>query len=106
MLTWAPARALGNISYSYYLIHGLTLKAAFMIVGAVYPPHVATPLFWVLLLPMFAATIVPAFCLFTLVERPFSIERENAPRPAAAQADRAPRPSASQVGGFLTDPAA
>ena len=32
-LSWTPLRWLGNMSYSYYLIHGLTLKFCFPVLG-------------------------------------------------------------------------
>jgi exopolysaccharide production protein ExoZ len=76
---WTPLRWLGNISYSYYLLHGLTLKAGFLALSTVLSgaSHGAW-LFWVLLPPMFALTVVTASALFLLVERPFSL----APRKA------------------------
>lgn len=73
--TWTPMRWLGNMSYSYYLVHGLTLKAAFVIVAKVMPPMAHGPLFMAGLLPlMFAATLIPSGVLFILVERPFSLK--------------------------------
>ena len=71
----APVRWLGNASYSYYLIHGLALKAAFMALAWVLPPTAAPDdwLFWALLLPFFAATLVPAAALFLWVEKRWSL---------------------------------
>jgi exopolysaccharide production protein ExoZ len=63
--SWTPLRWLGNMSYSYYLIHGLALKAAFMVVGQGH--------FWPMLPVMFAMALVPSAALFLLVERPFSL---------------------------------
>lgn len=72
--SWTPLRWLGNISYSYYLIHGLTLKATFPILAKVVPPAANGPLFIGALLPlMFATTLVPSMVLFIMVERPFSL---------------------------------
>lgn len=71
-----PVRWLGNMSYSYYLIHGLALKFAFMLLPLVLPkgdPQLAT--YYLLMIPMFAFTLPVAFVLFTLVERPFSIDQ-------------------------------
>ena len=71
---WTPMRWLGNMSYSYYLLHGLTLKALFMFV-----PHLPALaghalLLFVLLLPLFfAATLFTSGCLYLLVERPLSL---------------------------------
>jgi len=71
---WTPLRWLGNMSYSYYLLHGLTLQAGFLALSRVLPRagHGAW-LFWLLLPSMFALTVVPAAALFLLVERPFSL---------------------------------
>ena len=72
---WTPLRWLGNMSYSYYLLHGITLKALFFIFTIVVPPsaNYGTWFFWLLLLPTFALTLVPAFAIFLWVERPFSL---------------------------------
>ncbi|HMF98226.1 MAG TPA: acyltransferase [Vicinamibacterales bacterium] len=100
-LTSAPVRALGNMSYSYYLIHGLTLKAAFMVAEVIYPPRAQSALFWILLLPMFAATLVSAFCLFALVERPLSLlSSQSVHVPAGSPR---PAPTSWSVGICLTD---
>ncbi|MBL8396813.1 MAG: acyltransferase [Candidatus Accumulibacter sp.] len=78
-LSWTPLRWLGNMSYSYYLLHGLALKAGFMVLKAVLPVTSYGPgLFWGLMPLMFAVTLLPTTLLFLLVERPFSL----APRQA------------------------
>jgi exopolysaccharide production protein ExoZ len=59
-------RRLGNMSYSYYLIHGLALKAAFMVLPS-------SQMFLVLLPLAFALTLIPSMALFLLVERPLSL---------------------------------
>lgn len=71
----APLRWLGNASYSYYLIHGLALKAAFMLLAWVVPATSAPGdwLFWALLLPLFTVTLVPAAALFLWVEKRWSL---------------------------------
>ena len=81
------------MSYSYYLLHGLALKAAFVVVAKVIgggPPPDAWA-FWALLVPLFALTLVPAGVLFLWVERPFSLtvgRRVPAARSAAATGTR------------------
>ena len=83
---WTPMRWLGNMSYSYYLLHGLTLKALFMFMprSAALADHAL--LLFVLLLPLFfAATLFTSGCLYLLVERPLSL----------AASKRAPGPGAS-----------
>ncbi|HAT31020.1 MAG TPA: acyltransferase [Janthinobacterium sp.] len=82
-------RWLGNMSYSYYLLHGLALKVAFHALAAVVPASPQGPLFfWGLLTPMLILTLLPPAALFLLVERPLSL----APRRAAAPALAAARP--------------
>jgi peptidoglycan/LPS O-acetylase OafA/YrhL len=88
---WTPLRWLGNMSYSYYLLHGLALKAAFLALTIVLPPTgQQTTLFWVLLPPMFALTLIPSAALYLVVERPFSLaprkKRSASPMPQAASA--------------------
>jgi peptidoglycan/LPS O-acetylase OafA/YrhL len=75
-----PMRWLGNMSYSYYLLHGLALKLAFAVLAMLLPP---APLpggaSWVFFLgwlaPMFAWTLLPSAALFLFVERPYSLVR-------------------------------
>jgi len=74
--SYRPVRWLGNMSYSYYLVHGLALKGAFMVMAAVLPAAPRPPLFfWVLMAVMFALTLVPAAILFLTIERRFSFAR-------------------------------
>jgi exopolysaccharide production protein ExoZ len=73
--SWSPLRWLGNMSYSYYLIHGLTLKAAFMVLKAAAPElDRGAAFFWALLPLMFATTLLPSAALFMAIERPMSIK--------------------------------
>ena len=88
---WTPLRWLGNMSYSYYLLHGLTLKAGFIALSTVLSgASQGAWLFWVLLPPMFALTVVTGAALFLLVERPFSL----APRKAVGGPSGLPPASA------------
>jgi exopolysaccharide production protein ExoZ len=74
VFSWTPLRWLGNMSYSYYLLHGISLKATFLCLSFFLPVTELGPLFfWGLLAPMFALTLVPTAALFLLVERPFSL---------------------------------
>jgi exopolysaccharide production protein ExoZ len=73
LFNWTPMRWLGNMSYSYYLLHGLSLKVFFMALAWVLPsPGVSAMVLW-LWLPAFAVTLVPTVLLFLLVERPYSL---------------------------------
>lgn len=63
----------GNMSYSYYLIHGLTLKFLFMVLNIIYPADRDSS--WILyaaFIPFFAATLIVSVFLFALIEKPFS----------------------------------
>jgi exopolysaccharide production protein ExoZ len=81
--SWPPLRWLGNMSYSYYLLHGLALKVGFVLLSKVIPPAAMAPVFMAVMLPvMFAGTLLPSMALFILVERPFSLK--PAPRIATA----------------------
>ena len=84
--SWTPLRWLGNMSYSYYLLHGLALKAGFLVLSKLLPPAPAAHdfwIFWILLPPMFALTLIPSAALFLWIERPFSLKgsvpRDHAP---------------------------
>lgn len=93
--TWTPLRWLGNMSYSFYLLHGLALKAGFMVLARVVPPTgEQLALHWILLLPMLALALIPSTALFLLIERPFSLTpRSSRAVPELAQAESAaPRP--------------
>jgi exopolysaccharide production protein ExoZ len=89
-LSWRPLRWLGNMSYSYYLLHGLVLKALFFLLARV--PAAAglgDQGFWLLLPPAFALTLLGSAPLFLLVERPFSIAPAGKPRAMSAAAGAA-----------------
>jgi exopolysaccharide production protein ExoZ len=71
---WTPLRWLGNMSYSYYLLHGLALKAAFLMLSGFLPPYGHnTWIFWLMLPVMFFLTLIPTTALFLAVERPLSL---------------------------------
>ena len=73
--SWSPIRWLGNMSYSYYLLHGLALKAAFLALRWVLPTSTGEPIFFFALLPiMFILTLFPTAGLFLFVERPYSLK--------------------------------
>ncbi|RHW74684.1 acyltransferase [Colwellia sp. RSH04] len=76
-LTFSPLRWLGNMSYSYYLIHGLTLKFLFLILPFIIPTtHDNNFLYLWLLPPFFVVTLTASFCLFVIVEKPLSIDKK------------------------------
>ncbi|MBV8094238.1 MAG: acyltransferase [Acetobacteraceae bacterium] len=74
ILITRPLRWVGNMSYSYYLVHGLVLKIVFFFVASLQVGHwLGSLAFWVLLPPAFLCTLIGSAVLFLLVERPFSI---------------------------------
>ncbi len=101
VMMWAPLRWLGNMSYSYYLIHGLTLKAVALALGRLLPPsHAGTAFFWAILPFAFGATWLTATALYALVEKPFSLSAARPQtsaraeqRSGAAEPARVPNPA-------------
>ena len=85
-MTWAPLRWLGNMSYSYYLMHGLVVRAGFAVLGRVLPDGLPPPAFWMALVPLFAATLAAGAVLFIVVEKPLSLRPRRAAVGAAAPA--------------------
>lgn len=76
----AGLRWLGNMSYSYYLVHGLALKAAFWLLIKLLPPGEPGGLFFVsMMMAMFLWTLVPSACIFIVVERPLSLASGRRP---------------------------
>lgn len=86
---WTPMRWLGNMSYSYYLLHGLTLKALFIFMPRSTALADHALLLFVLLLPLFfAATLFTSGCLYLLVERPLSLAAPKRALGPVASAER------------------
>lgn len=85
--SWLPLRWLGNMSYSYYLVHGLALKASFLALALFLPAasHGAW-LFWALLPVMFVCSLMPAVTLFLMVERPISLAPQRVMAAASVSA--------------------
>ncbi|MFC7474628.1 acyltransferase family protein [Dankookia sp. GCM10030260] len=90
-LSWRPLRWLGNMSYSYYLAHGLVLDLAFRALRLLTPglAGLGDAVWWLLLVPAFLATLAGSAVLFLLVERPYSI--------LPADAARRPAPTVGMV---------
>jgi exopolysaccharide production protein ExoZ len=73
-LQYAPLRYLGNMSYSYYLIHGLIIHAFFMVFGNFVLP--AGDIVWMylpLMLFAFLSTLVGSAIVFLMFEKRFSL---------------------------------
>ena len=86
--TWTPVRWLGNMSYSYYLIHALVINGSAMVLLKVVPQTMGGALlYWLMMPAVFLATFVVSTLLFALVEKPFSlVARKKYPMPATAEA--------------------
>ncbi len=75
-------QALGTMSYSYYLMHGLTLRV--LAIGA---NRLGGPdLFWLGILPAYVLTLATAAVLFVAIERPVVILGARRPKSQAASA--------------------
>lgn len=70
---WRPMRYWGNISYSYYLMHGLTLKGVAILLIHLRPTWHPVFTYCTALLLGLAATLTSALLLYALIERPLSL---------------------------------
>lgn len=74
---WTPLRWLGNISYSFYLIHGITLQVIFLMFAKQFvPTGNNTAFFWLGLVVSFPSVFIVSSLLFVVVEKPFSLSRK------------------------------
>ena len=75
LFAWTPLRWLGNMSFSFYLLHGLAVKAGMRAVAALRPPPAAdaAAYFWALLPMTLMLAVAVSALLFLLVERPLSL---------------------------------
>lgn len=75
--SWTPLRLLGNVSYSFYLVHSLVLQAFAFGLKQVWPPPSggAGWLWFVALVPAFAASVAASIMLFLAVEKPLSLSK-------------------------------
>lgn len=85
--SWTPLRWLGNMSYSFYLMHGLGLHALFMLLGKLgLLRETGFGTFLLLLLPAVAASFATSLPIYLLIERPLSLRssvKRHAPAAAA-----------------------
>jgi peptidoglycan/LPS O-acetylase OafA/YrhL len=74
LFSWTPLRWFGNMSYSFFLLHGLMLKCAFFLLANIERPTAsATAMYWLLLPAVFLAALLPSVLLFFWIEKPFSL---------------------------------
>lgn len=75
VFSWSPLRWLGNMSYSFYLVHGVTIKASVLVLNKLLPSasHQFDWIFWCMLPVLLLACLLTSTVLFLTVERPFSL---------------------------------
>ena len=71
LLSLAPLRWLGNISYSYYLAHGMTLHGLQRLLVKVHVSSISTGAYAVLFLVSLIVTFAVAVLFYVTLERPF-----------------------------------
>ncbi|MDB6024377.1 MAG: hypothetical protein JWM68_600 [Verrucomicrobiales bacterium] len=87
LFSFTPLRWLGNMSYSYYLVHGLALKGVLIVLRKAAFFGNSTVMFWMLLPIAMVVTLIISTLLFVLVEKRFSLvnpSREKTLSPAAS----------------------
>jgi peptidoglycan/LPS O-acetylase OafA/YrhL len=73
-LSWTPICWLGNISYSYYLVHGGALHGLRAVLIPQLYSHVPSALYFWSMLPVGVAfTIATSIPIYLIVEKPFSL---------------------------------
>lgn len=96
LLSVAPLRWWGNMSYSYYLIHALTIRVVFIVVGRFLPERYhGDAAFWSMAIVTLVTTWAVATVLFLVVEKPVSLTYPPRPvlgfgRRSGSRADYAP----------------
>ncbi len=79
-------RSYGNMSYSYYLIHGITLKFFFLVLGYLIPAtHQWDLWFYGLMGPVFILTFITSTLLFVIIEKPLSLVKKGMTKPIKAE---------------------
>jgi peptidoglycan/LPS O-acetylase OafA/YrhL len=69
-------RWFGNMSYSYYLIHGFVVVMCVQGVIKLINPEASNDMFWLFLLPTFAVSLFAGALLFLCIERPYSFRHD------------------------------
>jgi peptidoglycan/LPS O-acetylase OafA/YrhL len=73
LLSWSRWQPLGRMSYSYYLIHGVTLKGALVAATLILPAGLhSAAWFWSLVPLCYAGTLASSTALFRTVEGPMA----------------------------------
>ncbi|QEL16834.1 sugar transferase [Limnoglobus roseus] len=78
--SWSPLRWLGNMSYSFYLTHGLVLKALALAATVLVPAEFRGPwLFWAALPVCYFGAVATSTALFVGVEKRLSFSLRSDP---------------------------
>lgn len=73
-------RWLGNMSYSYYLIHVLSMKALLMFFERLHPASSSDTMLFYYMMPIaFAGSIIFSFILYVFIEKPYSLDNKPIP---------------------------
>ncbi len=97
--SWTPLRWLGNMSYSYYLLHGLVLHGVWFAFRVVYPGGIhSVLLIWAILPVAFAATVCCSAILYLAVERPLSLDAKKNSKLEQMPSVKTPRAVAAEAG--------
>lgn len=83
LFRWAPLRALGNVSYSFYLLHAIVLVAVVDHVGPLLQPLPAVLRFTLLIALAFVASVAAGMASFRWLEQPYFDRRHRDPQTAA-----------------------
>lgn len=91
-LMWSPLRYFGNMSYSYYLSHSVSLQIGMLLLAQLYPPdgNGGWGTFLALGISMLIFTTLGSVILYLVIERPFSL------RPAKKKRSRSSSQTVSQ----------
>ncbi len=74
---FAPLRRLGEVSYSFYLLHNLVMRIALGFLMPRVAVGIATPAFWLAMPIAFALCLGSGLIFFCAVEFPFSVRRRS-----------------------------
>ena len=77
LMTVTPLRWLGNMSYSYYLVHGFVVRAGMVVLARMLPHGMPEWLFWLFMPILFGVTLVASAVLFIAVEKPLSLRPQT-----------------------------
>jgi exopolysaccharide production protein ExoZ len=85
VFSFAPLRWLGNMSYTYFLCHGIILYGIAFLLAKLIPGTLpSTPIFLALLVFNLSLTLLGSLVMFILIEKPFSLAPKRASEHSAA----------------------